>query len=47
MCFYGIIDYLIFRVCGGRKNLDTSPRAGGQFWILIYLESAGKIKGHV
>ena len=32
---------------GGRKILDVSLRGGEQFWILNFLESLGKIKGHV
>ena len=32
---------------GGRKILDASFRGGEKFWILNFLESLGKIKGHV
>ena len=32
---------------GGRKFLDASRRGGEKFWISNFLESLGKIKGHV
>ena len=32
---------------GGRKILDASFRGGEKFWLLNFLESLGKIKGHV
>ena len=58
MCLLGIIDIFdcsslggakeFGRVAkGGRKILDASLRGGEQFWILNFLESLGKIKGHV
>ena len=32
---------------GGRKILDALPRGAEKFWISYFLESLGKIKGHV
>ena len=57
-CFVGILGTFNFLVKGGAKNfgrvakegrkfLDVSFRGGEKFWTLIFLESLGKIKGHV
>ena len=55
--FSGIIDTYEFSSLGGGERFWTHceggkfwtrcQRGGEQFWILNFLESLGKIKGHV
>ena len=46
-CFVGILGTFNFLVKGGAKNFGRVAKGGEIFWILNFLESLGKIKGHV